>query len=403
MKFELFIAKRYLVAKRKQAFISVISLVSIIGITIGVMALLIALALMTGFHEDIQNKILSATSHVIVSDMGGEGIKNWESIATKIKSIDEKGEIISITPVVYGMGLISSDWRTVPAGIRGLALEKEEKFWLKKLEKGTLPERGETILGKEKSKSIGVDVGDFITVISSSFTLSPFGLMPRSKSIKVSGIFSTGLYEYDSSTAIIPIQDAQLFFKMKDRVSFLHIMLRDIFKAGDFSDILREKLDYSLLVTSWMELNRSLFSALKLEKKVIFFTISLIVLVASLNIIASLILMVMEKTKDIGMLISMGATKGMIRKIFFFQGAIIGLFGTITGLTLGLIWCFIANKFQLIKVPVDIYQISYVPFRPELRDIIFIVLISLSISFLSTLFPSTRASRINPAEALRYE
>ncbi len=403
MKFELFVAKRYLIAKRKQAFISVISLVSIIGITIGVMALLIALALMTGFHEDIQNKILSATSHVIVSDIGGEGIKNWESIATKIKSIDKKGEIISMAPVVYGMGLISSDWRTVPAGIRGLALEKEEKFWLKKLEKGTLPERGETILGKELAKSIGVDVGDFITVISSSFTLSPFGLMPRSKSIKVSGIFSTGLYEYDSSTAIIPIQDAQLFFKMKNRVSFLHIMLRDIFKAGTFSDILREKLDYSVLVTSWMELNRSLFSALKLEKKVIFFTISLIVFVASLNIVASLILMVMEKTKDIGMLISMGATKGMIRRIFFFQGAIIGLFGTIAGLTLGLIWCIIANKFQLIKVPVDIYQISYVPFRPELRDIILIVLISLSISFLSTLFPSTRAARINPAEALRYE
>ncbi len=403
MKFELFIAKRYLIAKRKQAFISVISLVSIIGITIGVMALLIALALMTGFHKDIQSKILSATSHVIISDIGGEGIEDWESIKSKIKEIDKKGEIVSITPFVYGMGLVSSNWRAVPAGIRGLDLKIEERDWLKKIERGRLPKNGEVILGKELAKNIGVDIGDSINVISTSFTLSPFGLIPRSKTLKVIGIFSTGLYEFDSTTAIIPIEDAQLFFKMKDRVSFIHITIKDIFKAGSLSDRIREKLDYSLLVTSWMELNRSLFSALKLEKKVIFFTISLIVLVASLNIIASLILMVMEKTKDIGILISMGATKGMIRRIFFLQGAIIGIFGTFVGLLLGLIWCFFANKFQLIKVPIDIYQISYVPFKPELKDIILIVIVSLAISFSSTLFPSSRASRVNPAEALRYE
>lgn len=403
MKFELFVAKRYLVAKRKQAFISVISLVSIIGITIGVMALLIALALMTGFHKDIQSKILSATSHIIISEIGGEGIKDWESLAKRIIEMDNKKEIISITPVVHGMGLVSSEWRAVPAGIRGLDFQLEKRDWLKKIEKGRIPGKGEVIIGKELAKSIGVDIDDSINVISTSFTLSPFGLIPRSKTFKVSGIFSTGLYEYDSTTAIIPIQDAQLFFKMKERVSFLHIAVKDIFKAGELSDRIRERLEYSLLVTSWMELNRSLFSALKLEKKVIFFTISLIVFVASLNIIASLILMVMEKTKDIGILISMGATKGMIRRIFFFQGAIIGLFGTIAGLTLGLIWCVVANKFQLIKVPIDIYQISYVPFRPELKDILLIILISLAISFSSTLFPSTRASRVNPAEALKYE
>lgn len=403
MKFELFIAKRYLIAKRKQAFISIISLVSIIGITIGVMALLIALALMTGFHKDIQSKILSATSHIIISDIGGEGIKDWESLSKKIKEMDKKEEIISITPVVYGMGLISSEWRAVPAGIRGLNFDLEKRDWLKKIEKGRIPGKGEVILGKELAKSIGVDIDDSINVISTSFTLSPFGLIPRSKTFKVCGIFSTGLYEYDSTTAIIPIQEAQLFFKMKDRVSFLHITIKDIFKAGKLSDRIRENLEYSFLVTSWMELNRSLFSALKLEKKVIFFTISLIVFVASLNIIASLILMVMEKTKDIGILISMGATKGMIRRIFFFQGAIIGVFGTIMGLSLGLLWCLIANKFQLIKVPIDIYQISYVPFRPELKDLLLIVIVSLAISFSSTLFPSTRASKINPAEALRYE
>lgn len=403
MKFELFVAKRYLVAKRKQAFISVISLVSIIGITIGVMALLIALALMTGFHKDIQSKILSATSHIIISDIGGEGIMDWKSLAKRIKEMDNEKEIISITPVVYGMSLVSSEWRAVPAGIRGLDFELEKREWLKKIEKGRIPGKGEVIIGKELAKSIGVDIDDSINVISTSFTLSPFGLIPRSKTFKVCGIFSTGLYEYDSTTAIIPIQDAQLFFKMKERVSFLHITIKDIFKAGELSDRIREKLEYSLLATSWMELNRSLFSALKLEKKVIFFTISLIVFVASLNIIASLILMVMEKTKDIGILISMGATKGMIRRIFFFQGAIIGLFGTIAGLALGLIWCVVANKFQLIKVPIDIYQISYVPFRPELKDILLIILISLAISFSSTLFPSTRASRVNPAEALKYE
>ncbi|MGQ9618143.1 MAG: FtsX-like permease family protein [Candidatus Aminicenantia bacterium] len=403
MNFEIFIAKRYLTAKRKQAFISVISLVSILGITIGVMALTIALALMTGFHKDIQSKILSATSHIIISDLGGDGIREWVLIKKKIEEIDYNKEIVSITPVVHEMGLVSSDWRASPAGIRGLDFKLEEKSWLKKLEKGKLPKQGEVILGKELAKSVGVDLGDFVNIISTSFTLSPFGLIPKSKSFKVSGIFSTGLYEFDSTTAIIPIKEAQAFFKMKDRVSFIHITLKDIFKAGDFSERIIEKLSYSFIVTSWMELNRSLFSALKLEKKVIFFTISLIVFVASLNIIASLILMVMEKTRDIGILISMGATKGMIRRIFFFQGAIIGVFGTFTGLILGFLWCLFANKFQLIKVPIDIYQISYVPFKPEIKDLLLIVAISLAISFISTLFPSTRASRVNPAEALRYE
>jgi lipoprotein-releasing system permease protein len=405
MRFELFIAKRYLTAKRKQAFISVITLISILGITIGVMALVIAIALITGFQEDVQDKILGATSHIMVSDLSGEGLKEYSGLMERIRGL--KG-VVSVTPVVYSQVLINGPSRSSGALLKGIdfGLEMKNSAWLRKLESGSVPQAGPQdglLLGREIAFTIGAGPGDSVTVLTTASRLSPMGLFPKTKRFRVSGIFNTGLYEFDSSTALIPLETAQRFLGFEGKVTFLQVKISNIFEAENVGQRIKEGLPPLTYVTTWMELNRSLFSALKLEKNIMFLTITLIVFVAALNIIATLILMVMEKTRDIGILMAMGATARQIRRIFFLQGALIGIVGTTLGVVLGLAWCWMANTFRLIRTPVDIYQISYVPFRLGGLDLILIIGVSLAISFLSTLFPSHRAAKTDPVVALKYE
>lgn len=406
MRFELFIAKRYLTARRKQAFISVITFISILGIAIGVMALVIAIALITGFQGDVQDKILGATSHLMVSDLSGDGLKDYHRLAAEIRGA--KG-VVSVSPVVFNTVLVTGSMRSSGALIKGIdfALEKEHADWLKKLDMGEIPKDGDSregiLLGREMAMTIGAGVGDVITVLTSSSRLSPLGLFPKTKRFRVTGIFNTGLYEFDSSTALIALASAQRLLGFEDAVSYLQVRVENIFEAGRIAEIIKDKLPPSAYTTTWMELNKSLFSALKLEKNIMFLTITLIVFVAALNIIATLILMVMEKTRDIGILIAMGATSGNIKRIFFYQGALIGVIGTTLGAFLGLAWCGLANAFKLIKIPVDIYQISYVPFHLKWLDLALIVGVTLAISFLSTLFPAHRASKVDPVMALKYE
>jgi len=406
MNYEFFIAKRYLTAKRKQAFISVITFISVLGITIGVMALVIALALITGFQEDVQDKILGASSHIIISDLSGEGLRDYPQLISKIEVV--KG-IKFLSPVVYKTVLISGPSKNSGALLKGIDfdLEKKDSPWLQNLEEGRLPppdaKRLGILLGREMAFQIGAGVGDVVTVLTSSSRLSPIGIMPKVKKLVVSGIFSTGLYDFDVSTAIVSLGVAQKFFDMEDRISHLQIKLENIFQAPKIAVQIKELLPLFTYTTTWMELNKSLFSALKLEKQVLFLTIALIVLVAALNIIASLILMVMEKTRDIGILKAMGATSRDIKRIFFLQGATIGIIGTFVGITLGLISCWLANTFKLIKVPLDIYQMSHVPFHPKIFDLVLIIGITFLISFLSTIFPSHRAAKVDPVIALKYE
>jgi lipoprotein-releasing system permease protein len=405
MGFELFIASRYLRAKRKQAFISVITFISTLGIAIGVMALVIALALITGFQEDVQDKILGATSHLMVSDLSGEGLDHYQELISKVQGV--KG-IQVVSPVIYDMVLISGPYKSKGGMLKGIdfGLDKAHSPWLAKLDQGALPSdspREGILLGKEIAFSIGASIGDVVTVLTSSSRLSPLGLIPKTKRFQVSGLFSTGLYEFDSTTALISLQSAQKFFGLEGKINHLQIRIADIFRAPEVAESLRLVLPPTTYVTTWMDLNRSLFSALKLEKNIMFLTITLIVVVAALNIIATLILMVMEKTRDIGVLMAIGAPSGSVRKIFFLQGAMIGFIGTTGGVLLGLLSCWLANTFQLIKVPVDIYQISYVPFHIKAVDLAIIIGVSLSISLLSTLFPSHRASRVDPVVALKYE
>jgi len=406
MRYEFFVASRYLTARRKQAFISVITFVSVLGVTIGVMALVIAIALITGFQGDVQDKILGATSHIMVSEITGQGLSDHQQLRTQIESI--KG-VVSASPVAYDLVLLSGPYKSYGAMLKGMDLEREKESspWLDPLDRGNIPDRNTKregiLLGRRLAMEIGATIGDVITVLTSSSRLSPIGLIPKTKRLVVTGIFNTGLYEFDSATALVHLETAQKFFGLEDRVSYIQVNIDKIFMAPEYAEKIMEDLPPEAFVTTWMELNRSLFSALDLEKKIIFLTIALIVIVAALNIIASLILMVMEKTRDIGILMAMGATTRNIRNIFFQQGAMIGFIGTALGVTLGLIWCWLANAFKLIKVPVDIYQISYVPFHIRFVDLCFIILVTLLICNLATLFPSHRASKVDPVSALKYE
>lgn len=406
MKYEWFIALRYLTAKRKQAFISVITLISTLGITIGVMALVIAIALITGFQQDVQDKILGSTSHVMISDYSGEGIAEYEKLLSRVGEVEG---VVTASPIVFDTVLIKGPYKSSGAILRGMDFEREKKTsqWLSQLERGELPEPGAKregiLLGRDIAFNIGASIGDVITVLASSSRLTPLGLSPKIKKLRVTGIYHTGLYEFDSSTALIALGTAQNVFNLGDRINLVQIRIEDIFMASEVRERINDILPPEAYVTTWMEMNKSLFSALKLEKKLMFFTITLIVLVAALNIIATLILMVMEKTRDIGILKAMGSTSGSIMQVFFFQGAMIGIFGTLLGTGLGLVWCWLANTFELIKVPVDIYQIAYVPFRIEILDLMMIIGVALTISFFSTLFPSRRAARVDPTNALKYE
>ena len=406
MNYQLFIAKRYLTAKRKQAFISVITFVSVLGISIGVMALVIAIALITGFHNDVQDKILGSTAHLMVNELTGGGIEDYPKLIAGIESLDG---VRVASPVVYDMALIQGPYKSSGAVLRGIDfdLEKKSSLWLMELDGGRLPDPSVTkrgvLLGRELAFDIGAGVGDRVRVVTSATRLSPGGLMPKWWEFEITGIFHTGLYEFDSTSALIPLKTTQDLFGLEDRVSMIQIRIDRIFNAPRMKSVVEEFLPDSVYVTTWMELNESLFSALKLEKKLMFLTITLIVIVAALNIIATLILMVMEKTRDIGVLKAMGVHAQSIKKIFFLQGAMIGTIGTAVGTVLGLIWCWLANTFELIKVPADIYEIAFVPFRIRIFDLLLIIGITLLISFLSTLFPAHRASRVDPVKALKYE
>lgn len=406
MNYEWFVARRYLTAKRKQAFISVITSISILGIAIGVAALVIAIALITGFQSDVQDKILGSTAHVMVRDYSSDGMADFEPLIEQIENMEG---VEAVTPVVYDYVLLKGPYQSQGAVLRGVDFTREEKVtpWLRELERGELPKDGSSregiLLGRDLAFSIGAHVGDVVYVLALSSRLSPLGISPKIKKMQVTGISYTGLYEWDSTTALVSLDSAQRFFRLGRNINLIQVRIQDIFAASDLQMQIKEIIPSESYALTWMEMNESLFSALKLEKRLMFLTITLIVIVAALNIIATLILMVMEKTRDIGILKAMGATSQSIMKIFFLQGAMIGVVGTLAGTLLGLLWCWLANTFELIKLPVEVYKIPFVPFRIQVLDLLIIMGVALIISFLSTLFPSHRASKVDPVKALKYE
>ena len=404
MKFEFFVAKRYLLKGRKNSFISIISLVSIIGIAIGVAALIIALSLLSGFQNDIRNKILSSTAHIMINNVIGDGLEDYEKVIEETK--EGSDEIESARPVVFGTVLIKVSSRNVSGAIlRGVSLEySKDELWLKKLKRGKLPKkRNELLIGTEMASKMGLIEGDSCIVITPQPVLSPSGIIPRFKKFRISGVFKSGLYEVDSGTVITNLKTAQKLFNLKDKISYVQVYLKDLFEAEKVAEKLRGILPVNLSVITWKDLNASLYSALKLEKTVLFFTLTLIIVVASLNIIAGLILLVIQKLKDIGILLSYGATPKIIKRIFFIQGGIIGILGTAIGVIIGLAFCYVANKLELIKVPSEIYQMSYVHFKTNLFDLLAVVLVSLIISFTATLIPSLKAASVNVVDAVKNE
>ncbi len=407
MPFELHVALRYLLAKRKQAFISVISLISTLGLSVGVTAVVIALALMTGLQGELRDRILGSNPHVFAWKRSArtDYIRDTERLRSQ-------PHVTGAAPAVLGKALVTAAGEQAFISLKGIdpALEPSVTDIGGAMRSGSLaalrvtdPEATDAVLlGSDLAQQLAVQVGDTISVLTGQGTLTPMGLMPRQRRLRVAGIFNLGLYEIDSQYGFVSIDVAKKLLD-KDDVDAIQVRLDDLFVAREVSTSFATLLGDDYSVQDWTEMNRSLFSALTLEKMAISLTIGLIVMVAALNIIASLILLVMEKHRDIAILKTMGASAGSVTLIFMLQGIIIGLVGTTIGGAGGYALARLADRYQLVKIPVDVYQISHVPFRVEPLDFAMVIVAALVICFLATIYPSRQAARLDPSQALRYE
>ncbi len=425
MSFEFFISLRYLRAKRKQIFVSIITFISIAGIFLGVAALIIVLAVMNGFETDLRDKILGINSHVVLMQHTGP-MNDYQKVAGEVDKIEG---VVASTPFIFSQAMLRNEDRTSGVILRGISLDSAFKVInLGKMREGKMEylaekERSKLDVGKEKSalpgivigkelaKNIGLVLLDPVNIISPVGISTPMGMVPRMKKFIVVGIFDSGFYEYDSTLAYVSLKDCQDFLNLGDRVTGLEIKVSDIYKANIIAKSIEKKLGFPFWARNWMEMNKNLFSALKLEKRVMFIILSLIVLVAAFNIICTLIMIVMEKNKDIAVLKSMGATSASIMKIFIYQGVTIGAIGTLLGCIGGLavalnlekISVSIENLFGFKILPGDVYYLSQLPSQVNYSDVVIIIIGTMLICFLSTIYPSRRASKLDPAEALRYD
>jgi lipoprotein-releasing system permease protein len=448
MRFELFVATRYLRAKRRQAFIGVITAISILGVAAGVASLIVALAINNGFRQDLQQRLLGSTSHVSLLRVQSDGIKDWPALLDRLK---RERHVVAAAPAIYEQVLISRGPRARGAVLKGMiptyerrvsdllstvrigsanALEEtlgdvgsgvnsttDNKSTSTAAGGGARPTTADSladvhervtamppiILGKDMADELGASVGSVVLVTSPQGELTPFGMVPKYNRFRVVGIFNSGFYDYDTSWAFTRLSDAQRLFGLGDLISVIQFKVDDIYQADDIARQLEQAAGTGFMATSWMEQNRALFRALRLERLVTFITIGLIVFVAALNILISLTMMVMEKTKDIAVLRSMGTRKSQIRRLFVAQGLLIGLIGTSIGLVLGFALSWAGARYHLISLAPEVYSIDYVPFAPRALDGVLVALVAIGISFVATMYPSWSAARILPAEALRYE
>jgi len=425
MSYEFIISLRYLRARRKQVFVSIITFISIAGIFLGVAALIIVIAVMNGFETDLRSKILGINSHVVVLEHGS-GMRQHASV---MKEVAQVPGVVAATPFIYSQAMLKNGTNVTGIVLRGLSLEDAPKVInLGKFREGKLEylQDGKRdipglkheqaglpgiIIGRELAKNLGVFLFETVHIVSPSGVSTPMGMVPRMKPFTVVGIFESGFYEYDSTLAYVSLKTCQEFLNMGDLVTGIEIRVDDIYKADRIAKSIEKKLGYPYLGRNWMEMNRNLFAALKLEKRVMFIILSLIVIVAAFNIISALIMIVMEKNRDIAILKTMGATRAGIMKIFIFQGLIVGTIGTLFGSLAGLVVAFnlealsryIERLFGFKILPGEVYYLSELPSQVNFGDVGIIIAGTMLISFLSTIYPSWRASRLDPAEALRYE
>ncbi len=454
MRFELFIATRYLRAKRRQAFIGIITGISIVGVAAGVASLIVALAINNGFRQDLQERLIGSTSHVSLLRVADDGIKDWPPLLDRLS---KQPHVVAAAPAIFEQVLISRGPRARGAVLKGMIPSYERKVGdlLNTIKEGSAAALDETtpepekdhvgtaasavqgasatqssanqapatedspdslgiirarvaamppiILGKDMADSLGATVGTVVEVTSPQGELTPFGMVPKYTRFRVTGIFNSGFYDYDSSWAFTRLSDAQRLFGLGDLISVIEFKVDDIYKADVISRELEDAAGNGFMTTNWKEQNKALFHALNMERLVTYITTGLIVLVAALNILISLIMMVMEKTKDIAVLMSMGTRQSQIRNIFIAQGVLISVIGTTIGLLLGYAISYAGGHYHMISLSPEVYSIDYVPFAPSLWDGVWVVLGAVGISFAATLYPSWSAGNTLPAEALRYE
>ncbi len=418
MRFELFVALRYLKAKRKQTLVSVISAISVLGITAGVMALVIALALSTGFKEDIQSKIVGATSHINLLRLDSTPLVNYEELLARLNRVPH---VTGSAPAIFNQVFIASQSRNQGAVLKGVDPVRERAIsdFFSHVVEGD-PHALETappvtdpdsprppdniIIGREMARSLGVKIGGTLKVFTPLGRLSPLGMTASEKTFRVAAIFESGLWDYDANWAYTSMTPARRLFSFPPvSASVLQFKTDDLEGVEAIADAIREAAGAGYTTTTWIDLNKPLFSALKLEKLAIFITIGLIVFVASLNIVTTLIMMVLEKESDIAILTAMGAKPGLIQRVFMLQGLVIGLVGTLLGSSLGMACCWVLDKYRLIRLQAEIYSIPYVPFHIRIWDVVLVCSTAMLISFLATIYPARSAARLNPVEVLRYE
>jgi lipoprotein-releasing system permease protein len=416
MPFELFIGLRYLKAKRKSTFISLITLISVAGVALGVMALIIVLAVMTGFEEDLKEKILGTNAHIVVLN-GAGAMQDYQELLKKVQGIDG---VVAATPFIYNQVMLSSGKNVSGVVLRGIDVASDAKVTNlhKSMVEGSLQALDDKaakipglVIGKELAKNLGLMQGDTVDVISPMGNITPFGMMPKLRHFQIAGIFNTGMFEYDSTLAYVSLGEAQNFLALGDAVTGIQLRVRDVYKTGALSKVINRELGPPYYARDWMQMNKNILFALKTEKSVMFIILTLIVLVAAFGIASTLFMVVMEKTRDIAILKSMGATSRSIMRIFVFEGVIIGVLGTVLGVLSGLLVALnlepivgLVQKvtgFELFSK--DIYYLDHFPSLVIPSDVILISITAVLISFAATLYPSWAASRLSPAEALRYE
>jgi lipoprotein-releasing system permease protein len=426
MRFELFIAARYLRAKRRQAVVGVITAISVIGVAAGVASLIIALAITNGMRRDLQDKLVGSAAHVLLMRVSGDGIRNWRPLLERLRALPH---VTAAAPGLYEEVLISRNAKSAGALVEGIVPSDQRTIsdLLQSVQQGSAdelqpvarasqpanqPVGGDLaavqatppiVIGQDLATSIGAEVGDTILVTSPQGELTPLGLVPKYQRYTVSGIFNSGFYQYDSSYAFIRLADAQRLFSEPDLISAISFKVDDMYRADSIARQIEQAAGPGYESTNWMEQNRELFRALRLEQVVTFVILALIVCVAALNILIALTMMVMEKTRDIAVLMSFGVRVDQVRRIFLLQGLLISVIGTALGLVLGFGLSWLGGHYRFIHLDASVYSIDYLPFAPRLIDALIVAAVSLGVSLLATLYPSSSAAKVLPAEALRYE
>ena len=428
MSYELFVSIRHLSAKKSKKFISLNTWISIAGVGLGVMALIVVIAVMSGFSKDLRDKILGTNSHVVVSNMNRAMVENYDDIIKKVRSVEG---VIAAAPFIMNQVMLINGDRVSGVVVRGIDPEKEETvsdlgknmvsgtvthLKTKSSFSGDIKVRGKKnragiILGKELSRRLGVGVGDIVSMVSPVSRVTPVGLIPRMKLFKVVGVFESGMYEYDANLSFILLKSAQKFFSMKNGVSGIEVRVADIEQAGNIASVIQKELGFPYLVRDWMRMNRNLFSALKLEKIVMFIILILIIFVAAFNIVSTLFMLVMEKAKEIAILKSMGASCSSVMKIYSYQGLVIGLVGTFLGCATGFvivpnlneIVSAIESIFGIVAFPSDVYYLDRLPSKIQYMDSFLIIIFSIVICLVASLYPAWRASKLDLVDGLRYE